>query len=108
MNIFFEKNLQSLMETMEQQRHSLSSVPMLSRLDHLDFVTNNLERQQNLPKWKGESSSITRGLIDRGMMVREAYFKGLLLDRIATLETRLFQLENNMHLLLQLESPVKH
>ena len=38
MNIFFEKNLQSLMETMEQQRHSLSSVPMLSRLDHLDFV----------------------------------------------------------------------
>ncbi|KAF2531194.1 hypothetical protein F2Q70_00031500 [Brassica cretica] len=80
------------METMEQQRHSLSSVPMLSRLDHLDFVTNNLERQQNLAKWKGESSSITRGLIDRGMMVREAYFKGSLLDKIATLETRLFQI----------------
>ncbi|CAF1994528.1 hypothetical protein Bca4012_078113 [Brassica carinata] len=95
MDIFFEKNLQSLMETMEQQRHSLSSVPMLSRLDHLDFVTNNLERQQNLAKWKGESSSITRGLIDRGMMVREAHFKGSLLDRIATLETRLFQLESS-------------
>ncbi|XP_048637353.1 uncharacterized protein LOC111198765 [Brassica napus] len=80
------------METMEQQRHSLSSVPMLSRLDHLDFVTNNLERQQNLPKWKGESSSITRGLIGSGMMVREAYFKGSLLDRIATLDTRLLQI----------------
>ncbi|RID60442.1 hypothetical protein BRARA_F03597 [Brassica rapa] len=87
------------METMEQQRHSLSSVPMLSRLDHLDFVvkfsfpsTMIKKRQQNLPKWKGESSSITRGLIGSGMMVREAYFKGSLLDRIATLDTRLLQI----------------
>ncbi|WZZ73488.1 hypothetical protein YC2023_084858 [Brassica napus] len=30
-----------------------------------------------------------------GMMVREAHFKGSLLDRIATLETRLFQLESS-------------
>ena len=116
------------METMEQQRDSLSSLPMLSRLEHLDFVVNrsitfelyvkrwftfvmdllfitlfrlrsvlflmqikNLERQQNLPKWKDESASTTRGLIDRGAAVREAYFKGSLLDRIAALETRLFQ-----------------
>ncbi|KAJ4888626.1 microspore-specific promoter 2 [Raphanus sativus] len=81
------------METMEQQRHSLSSLPMLSRLEHLDFVIKNLERQQNLSKWKEESaSSTTRGLIDRGTAVREAYFKGSLLDRIAALETRLFQI----------------
>ncbi|RID45207.1 hypothetical protein BRARA_I01951 [Brassica rapa] len=66
------------METMEQQRHSLSSLPMLSRLEHLDFVIKNLERQQNLPKWKDET-----------------YFKGSLLDRIAALETRLFQLESS-------------
>ncbi|XP_013610757.1 PREDICTED: uncharacterized protein LOC106317493 [Brassica oleracea var. oleracea] len=80
------------METMEQQRDSLSSLPMLSRLEHLDFVIKNLERQQNLPKWKDESASTTRGLIDRGAAVREAYFKGSLLDRIAALETRLFQI----------------
>ncbi|CAF1735046.1 unnamed protein product [Brassica napus] len=80
------------METMEQQRYSLSSLPMLSRLEHLDFVIKNLERQQNLPKWKDESASTTRGLIDRGAAVREAYFKGSLLDRIAALETRLFQI----------------
>ncbi|XP_048624423.1 uncharacterized protein LOC106450379 isoform X1 [Brassica napus] len=117
------------METMEQQRYSLSSLPMLSRLEHLDFVVNrsitfelyvkrwftfvmdllfitlfrlrsvlflmqikNLERQQNLPKWKDESASTTRGLIDRSAAVREAYFKGSLLDRIAALETRLFQI----------------
>ncbi|KAL0693306.1 hypothetical protein Bca4012_060486 [Brassica carinata] len=80
------------METMEQQRHSLSSLPMLSRLEHLDFVLKNLERQQTLPKWKDESTSTTRGLIDRGTAVREAYFKGSLLDRIAALETRLFQI----------------
>ncbi|KAF3517984.1 hypothetical protein DY000_02060579, partial [Brassica cretica] len=79
------------METMEQQRHSLSSLPMLSRLEHLDFVIKNLERQQNLSKWKDENTSTTRGLIDRGTAVREAYFKGSLLDRIAALETRLFQ-----------------
>lgn len=124
----YEKKISSLMETMEQQRYSLSSLPMLSRLEHLDFVVNrsitfelyvkrwftfvmdllfitlfrirsvlflmqikNLERQQNLPKWKDESASTTRGLIDRGAAVREAYFKGSLLDRIAALETRLFQ-----------------
>ncbi|CAH8373063.1 unnamed protein product, partial [Eruca vesicaria subsp. sativa] len=80
------------METMEQQKHSLSSLPMLSRLEHLDFVIKSLERQQNLPKWKDESSSTTGGLIDRGTVVREAYFKGSLLDRIAALETRLFQI----------------
>lgn len=181
-----EKKIASLMETMEQQRHSLSSLPMLSRLEHLDFVVNrsitfelyvkrqftyivmdllfitlfrlrtglflmqikNLERQQNLPKWKDESASTTRGLIDRGTVVREAYFKGSLLDRIAALETRLFQVwfyyrfqtkvlyklsivlrylyiilclmvyimfiryvwnwNRAVHLLLQLEGPVKH
>ncbi|CAA7014611.1 unnamed protein product [Microthlaspi erraticum] len=81
------------METIEQQRHSLSSLPMLSRLDHLDFVIKNLERQQNLPKWKDDNASTTtRGLIDRGTAIREAYFKGSLLDRIAALETRLFQI----------------
>nr|AAM61509.1 unknown [Arabidopsis thaliana] len=80
------------METIEQQRHSLSSLPMLSRLEHLDFVIKNLERQQNLPKWKDESAPTTRGLIDRGTAIREAYFKGSLLDRIAALETRLFQI----------------
>ncbi|KFK31428.1 hypothetical protein AALP_AA6G110700 [Arabis alpina] len=76
---------------MEQQRHSLSSLPMLSRLDHLDFVIKNLEKQQDFPKWKDETAT-TRGLIDRGTAIREAYFKGSLLDRIAALETRLFQI----------------
>ncbi|CAN8245819.1 unnamed protein product [Cochlearia groenlandica] len=80
------------METMEQQRHSLSSLPMLSRLEHLDFVIKNLERQQNLSKWKDQSASTTRGLVDRGTAIREAYFKGSLLDRITALETRLFQI----------------
>ncbi|VYS69522.1 unnamed protein product [Arabidopsis thaliana] len=80
------------METIEQQKHSLSSLPMLSRLEHLDFVIKNLERQQNLPKWKDERAPTTRGLIDRGTAIREAYFKGSLLDRIAALETRLFQI----------------
>ncbi|OAO91057.1 MSP2 [Arabidopsis thaliana] len=65
---------------------------MLSRLEHLDFVIKNLERQQNLPKWKDKSAPTTRGLIDRGTAIREAYFKGSLLDRIAALETRLFQI----------------
>ncbi|KAG5411370.1 hypothetical protein IGI04_007689, partial [Brassica rapa subsp. trilocularis] len=89
---FLAYEMTSLMETMEQQRHSLSSLPMLSRLEHLDFVIKNLERQQNLSKWKDENTSTTRGLIDRGTAVREAYFKGSLLDRIAALETRLFQI----------------
>ncbi|CAN8267265.1 unnamed protein product [Cochlearia groenlandica] len=77
---------------MEQQRQTLSSLPMLSRLDHLDFVIKNLEKQQNLAKWRDENASTKQGLIDRGTATRETYFKGSLLDRIADLEIRLFQI----------------
>ncbi|XP_010441544.1 PREDICTED: uncharacterized protein LOC104724693 isoform X3 [Camelina sativa] len=65
----------------------------LRSLENLSFTKiKNLERQQNLSKWKDERASTTRGLIDRGTAIREANFKGSLLDRIAALETRLFQI----------------
>ncbi|XP_010530027.1 PREDICTED: uncharacterized protein LOC104806705 isoform X1 [Tarenaya hassleriana] len=80
---------------MENERHSLSSLPMLARLDHLDFIIKNMEKQENNynPKWREiENGVMTRGRPALDTAVRDAYFKGSLLERVAALENRLFQL----------------
>ncbi|XP_010441543.1 PREDICTED: uncharacterized protein LOC104724693 isoform X2 [Camelina sativa] len=94
---FFRDKEESLKE--ENMRDSNEEEPyMILRENHycrrFEYIIGikNLERQQNLSKWKDERASTTRGLIDRGTAIREANFKGSLLDRIAALETRLFQI----------------
>ncbi|KAK7307296.1 hypothetical protein VNO77_40227 [Canavalia gladiata] len=65
-----------------------SSIPLIARLDHLEFIMKYLERKQrcgsNVPADKDKQS------LDLAM--KEDFFKGTLLDRVASLEHRLFQL----------------
>ncbi|CAK7356147.1 unnamed protein product [Dovyalis caffra] len=79
---------------MEAVRHSHSSMPLVSRLDHLDFVMKYFEGKQHLPKWGGSCSVgvAERQSVPTDLAVKEAYFKGSLMDRVACLEHRLFQL----------------
>ncbi|CAI0418581.1 unnamed protein product [Linum tenue] len=74
-------------------------VPLVSRLDHLDSLMKYLEGKQNSQKGLGggggggggeAAKQQTAALLEVAM--REAYFKGSLLDRVASLEHRLFQL----------------
>ncbi|XP_050234454.1 uncharacterized protein LOC126682745 [Mercurialis annua] len=76
------------MEQHPTTTHS-SSMSIASRLDHLDFIMKSLEGKQNLLKW---NSSTQRQSVPVDVAVREAYFKGSLIDRVAFLERRLFQL----------------
>ena len=119
---------------MEAARHSHSSMPLVSRLDHLDFAVSlsfpkhlrshkyclsifftctawcrfnepfffgeqtkmkYLEGKQHLPKWRGNCSvgGAGRQSMTMDLAVKEAYLKGSLMDRVACLEHRLFQVK---------------
>ncbi|KAI4369942.1 hypothetical protein MLD38_018333 [Melastoma candidum] len=67
------------------------AMSLVARLDHLDFVLNRLEAKQD-PKKMGSRTSAEREFLPLNVAVRDAYFKGSLLDRVATLENRLFRL----------------
>ncbi|KAH0974312.1 hypothetical protein GBA52_016211 [Prunus armeniaca] len=76
------------------QSHN-SSMPLVSRLDHLDFIMKYLERKQKLAKLgsNGSSGAKLKGqCLPMDLALKETYFKGSLLDRVAALEHRLFQL----------------
>ncbi|CAI0470993.1 unnamed protein product [Linum tenue] len=72
-------------------------VPLVSRLDHLDSLMKYLEGKQNSQKGGGgggggeAAKQQTAAMLEVAM--REAYFKGSLMDRVASLEHRLFQVE---------------
>ncbi|KAM5573386.1 hypothetical protein ABKV19_013093 [Rosa sericea] len=81
-----------------QSDHS-SSKSLVSRLDHLDFLMKYLERKQNLAKLESNNGSSTAGgelkkkqCMPVDLALKETYFKGSLMDRVAALENRLFQL----------------
>ncbi|XP_007039501.2 PREDICTED: uncharacterized protein LOC18606045 [Theobroma cacao] len=71
---------------MENGRRSYSSMPLASRLDHLDFIMKYLEGKRSLQK------GMEKECMPLDLAMREAYFKGSLLDRVTSLEHRLFQL----------------
>ncbi|KAM3686721.1 hypothetical protein ACJW31_10G023800 [Castanea mollissima] len=79
---------------MKGGRQSSFSMPLASRLDRLDFLMKHLEGTQNLQTW--DRNSLAQGLerqcVPVDLAVREADSKGSLLDRLAALEHRLFQL----------------
>ncbi|KAK9187620.1 hypothetical protein WN944_019018 [Citrus x changshan-huyou] len=79
---------------MENEKHPSIPVPLVSRLDHLESIMKDLERKQNLAKWgcNSNNSERQRQHLPLNLAAREAYFKGSLLDRVASLENRLFQL----------------
>ncbi|KAL5550954.1 hypothetical protein UlMin_001130 [Ulmus minor] len=78
-----------------------TSNPLGSRLDSLDFLMKLLERKQNLQRLEMERGSDVslsgemkrhQSLMPVEMALKEAQIKGSLLDRVASLENRLFQL----------------
>ncbi|XP_022737773.1 uncharacterized protein LOC111290638 [Durio zibethinus] len=71
---------------MENGRRSHSSMPLVSRMDHLDFIMKYLEGKRSLQK------GMEKERMPLDLAMREAYFKGSLLDRVTSLEHRLFQL----------------
>ncbi|XP_015896862.4 uncharacterized protein LOC107430533 [Ziziphus jujuba] len=79
---------------MDNAKHSKSSMPLASRLDHLDFIMKYLERKQNFQKWCGRNSSaeVERNCMPMDLALKEACYKGSLLDRVASIEQRLSQL----------------
>ncbi|XP_065880151.1 uncharacterized protein [Euphorbia lathyris] len=69
---------------------SKTHIPLVTRLDHLDLVMKSLEGKQEITsRWGGGGGESG---ISLDMAAREAYFKGSLMDRVAFLERRLFQL----------------
>ncbi|GAV87968.1 hypothetical protein CFOL_v3_31392 [Cephalotus follicularis] len=77
------------MEHGTSQSHS--SMPLASRLDHLDFIMKYLERKQEMARWGSREDCMPMPL---DLALRDAYFKGSFLDRVASLEHRLFQVTN--------------
>ncbi|KAJ4728689.1 putative Microspore-specific promoter 2 [Melia azedarach] len=77
---------------MENDKHAHHSMPLVSRLDHLESIMKNLESKRNTGKWGSSTQAVERQYLPLNLAVREAYFKGSLLDRVASLENRLFQL----------------
>ncbi|KAL6175999.1 hypothetical protein ACLB2K_052635 [Fragaria x ananassa] len=86
---------------MNDKTHSdpSSSMSLVSRLDHLDFLIKYLERKQNLAKLESNNGSSSAGgelkkkqCMPVDMALKETHFKGSLMDRVAALENRLFQL----------------
>ncbi|XP_068466881.1 uncharacterized protein [Phaseolus vulgaris] len=65
-----------------------SSISLIARLDHLEFIMKYLERKQrygtNVPADKAKQSF--------DLSTKEDFFKGTLFDRVASLENRLFKL----------------
>ncbi|PON45347.1 hypothetical protein PanWU01x14_259580 [Parasponia andersonii] len=79
---------------------SNSSNPLLSRLDRLEFIMKYMERKT---KFEGSESSNNisafsggelgrSGCMPMDMALKETHSKGSLIDRVASLESRLFQL----------------
>ncbi|EXB99726.1 hypothetical protein L484_023256 [Morus notabilis] len=80
---------------------SSSSNPLVSRLDRLDFLMKYLERRtkfQGLESNNDITANFYGGVVDRNgcipmdLALKEVQFKGSLVDRVAALESRLFQL----------------
>ncbi|XP_050378315.1 uncharacterized protein LOC126795538 [Argentina anserina] len=76
-----------------------SSMSLVSRLDHLEFIMKYLERKQTLAKLESNNGSTSAGgelkkkqCMPVDLALKESYFKGSLMDRVASLENRLFQL----------------
>ncbi|KAI4328084.1 hypothetical protein L6164_020471 [Bauhinia variegata] len=67
---------------------SNTSIPLVSRLDHLEFLMKYVERKQR----GGSNACAERRSMPLNSAVKDDYFKGSLLDRVASLEHRLFQL----------------
>ncbi|CAK8540375.1 unnamed protein product [Lathyrus sativus] len=73
--------------------HDSSSIPLIARLDHLEFIMKYLERKQRCG-----NNAVVNGDADNNKQqssessIKEDYFKGTLMDRVASLENRLFQL----------------
>ncbi|CAL0331577.1 unnamed protein product [Lupinus luteus] len=63
-----------------------SSIPLIARLDHLEFTMKYLERKQRC----GSNVPADKEPLD--LAKKENYYKGTLLDRVACLEHRLYQL----------------
>ncbi|KAE8672189.1 Mitochondrial substrate carrier family protein isoform 1 [Hibiscus syriacus] len=61
-------------------------MPLVSNLDHLDFMMQYLEGKISLQK------GMEKACLPLDLAMREAYFKVSLLDRVTSLENRLFQL----------------
>ncbi|KAL0553043.1 hypothetical protein IC582_006929 [Cucumis melo] len=79
----------------QRNSSSSSSMTLFSRLDHLDFVMKDLEKKQRLKRLFG-GSNLEEGMggrsISMDVALKDTYFKGSLLDRVAALEHRLLQL----------------
>ncbi|CAK9309491.1 unnamed protein product [Citrullus colocynthis] len=75
-------------------QHSSSSMTLFSRLDHLDFAMKDLEKKHRLERFGGSNleEGMERRCISLDVALKDTYFKGSLLDRVAALENRLFQL----------------
>ncbi|GLT81250.1 hypothetical protein SLA2020_526440 [Shorea laevis] len=76
------------MEMEDRRLHP--SMPLPSRLDHLDFIMKYLEGKRSLQK--GVRKEIVPEPVPVDLAMREAYFKGSVLDRVVALEHRLSQL----------------
>ncbi|KAG7036191.1 hypothetical protein SDJN02_02992, partial [Cucurbita argyrosperma subsp. argyrosperma] len=71
-----------------QHSSSSSSMTLFSRLDYMDLVMKYLEKKQRLERVGG----VEKKCISLDVALKDTYFKGSLLDRVASLEHRLFQL----------------
>ncbi|XP_028754586.1 uncharacterized protein LOC114714065 [Neltuma alba] len=68
---------------------SNSSLPLISRVDHLEFIIKYLERKQTA----GTNAYAEKRSMPPDFTAKQSYYKDtLLLDRVASLEQRLFQL----------------
>ncbi|RHN54854.1 hypothetical protein MtrunA17_Chr5g0411401 [Medicago truncatula] len=76
------------MDDLKLPSHDSSSIPLIARLDHLEFVMKYLERKQRC----GSNVITAAEKQSSEASIKEAYFKGTLMDRVACLENRLFQL----------------
>ncbi|KAM7257093.1 hypothetical protein ACFE04_012834 [Oxalis oulophora] len=81
----------AIQATVENGRQARSDMPLLSRLDHLDYIMKSLEGKQNIHKLRSDNLGGDQGR-SSGFSAKEAYFKGSLLDRVGALEHRLLQL----------------
>ncbi|KAL2348958.1 hypothetical protein Fmac_002958 [Flemingia macrophylla] len=65
-----------------------SSISLIARLDHLEFIMKYLERKQRC----GTNVLADKGKQSLDFASKEAFYRGTLLDRVASLERRLNQL----------------
>ncbi|WVZ13241.1 hypothetical protein V8G54_017771 [Vigna mungo] len=65
-----------------------SSISLIARLDHLEFIMKYLERKQRC----GANVPADKAKQPLDLSTKEDFFKGTLLDRVTSLEHRLFKL----------------